>query len=105
MLDNVLMIVYIVMLCAGGVMGWLKAGSKISLITSLISAALVVLGLVLLKNQPRIGYGLVALVGLILTITFIIRYAKTHHPMPAIPILVLSIPVFVLCLYRILNLR
>lgn len=102
MLDKVLILAYIVILCVGGLFGW-RAGSKVSLIMSAVSAALVALGLILLKNQPKIGYGLVAFVGALLTVTFIIRLVQTHKPMPAVPMLVISIPILLLCLYRILK--
>lgn len=101
-IDKIVIIAYAVILCVGGFFGW-RAGSKVSLIMSVISAALVALGLLLLKNQPRIGYGLIAFVGALLTVTFIIRLVQTHKPMPAVPMLLISIPIVVLSLYRLMK--
>lgn len=71
--------VYIVLLVAGGVMGLVKAGSKISLITSSVFAlllALCVLGII------RPFYVADVLVGLLLVV-FGIRFAKGRKFMPS----------------------
>lgn len=71
--------VYIVLLLAGGVMGLVKAGSKISLITSAIFAlllALCALGII------RPFYLADVLVGLLLVV-FGIRFAKGRKFMPS----------------------
>ena len=102
MLDKLAFIAYAVILCVGGVFGW-KAGSPISLVMSGISAALVGLGVFLLKGQARIGYCVVAVVGVVLTVTFVVRLVQTHKVMPAVPMLVISLPICLLCLYRIIK--
>jgi uncharacterized membrane protein (UPF0136 family) len=71
--------VYIALLLAGGVMGWVKAGSKISLVTSAIFAlllALCALGII------RPFYVADVLVGLLL-IVFGMRFAKGRKFMPS----------------------
>ncbi len=71
--------VYIVLLLAGGVMGLVKAGSKISLITSAAFAlllALCVLGII------RPFYVADILVGL-LVVVFGMRFAKGRKFMPS----------------------
>ena len=71
--------VYIVLLLVGGVMGLVKAGSKISLITSSVFAlllALCVLGII------RPFYVADVLVGLLLVV-FGIRFAKGRKFMPS----------------------
>jgi uncharacterized membrane protein (UPF0136 family) len=78
--------VYIVLLVLGGVMGWVKAGSKISLITSTLFAvllALCVLGII------RPFYVADVLVGL-LVLVFGIRFVKTKKFMPSGLMIVLS---------------
>jgi uncharacterized membrane protein (UPF0136 family) len=102
MIDKVIFIAYAMVLCVGGFFGW-KAGSTISLVMSLISAALVGLGVLLLKGQARIGYSMVALVAAVLTVTFVVRLVHTHKAMPAVPMLLLSLPICLLCLYRIIK--
>jgi uncharacterized membrane protein (UPF0136 family) len=78
--------VYIVLLLAGGAMGFVKAGSRISLITSVIFAvllALCVLGII------RPFYVADWLVGL-LVVVFGMRFAKTKKFMPSGLMLALS---------------
>ncbi len=71
--------VYIVLLVAGGLMGFLKAGSKISLITSVVFA--VPLALCALAIIPSL-YVADALIGL-LALVFGIRFAKGKKFMPS----------------------
>ncbi len=83
--------IYIVLLLVGGMIGFLKAGSKISLTTSAISAAL----LVVTTIPGLFSYGLrQALADLILAallIVFAIRLAKTKKFMPSGLMLILTI--------------
>jgi uncharacterized membrane protein (UPF0136 family) len=79
--------VYIVLLLVGGLMGFLKAGSKISLITSAAFAlplALCALGIVTPFYITDILVGLLALV-------FVVRFAKGRKFMPSGLMVVLSI--------------
>lgn len=99
MMDKLIFIAYAVILCVGGFFG-LKAGSPISLVMSSVSAAMVCLGVFLLKGHARIGYAVVAVVGGILAATFIVRLVQTGKVMPAVPMLALSLPICLLCLYR-----
>jgi uncharacterized membrane protein (UPF0136 family) len=72
--------VYIVFLLLGGTMGYLKAGSKVSLITALVSAAaLAVCGY---GPVPR-GALLVAIIQGVLAAVFVARFLKTRKFMPA----------------------
>jgi uncharacterized membrane protein (UPF0136 family) len=71
--------VYIVLLLAGGVMGFVKAGSKPSLIASLVFAAaltLINLQIVKVAHLDDILLGL-------LIVVFAMRLAKTRKFMPA----------------------
>ncbi len=78
--------VYIVLLLAGGLMGFLKAGSKISLITSAIfAAALASCAVFLIPFDPYAPI----LVG-ILVVVFGIRFAKGKKFMPSGLMLALS---------------
>lgn len=86
--------VYIVLLLAGGLVGFLKAGSKASLIASTVSA--VPLILVALAILPP----LVAHIGLgVLAVVFIKRYTKTGKFMPAGMLVALSAVTDVALLY------
>lgn len=71
--------IYVVLLVAGGLMGFLKAGSKISLITSVAFAvplALVALGIIKPFYIADILVGVLALV-------FAMRFAKGKKFMPS----------------------
>ncbi len=72
--------VYLALLVAGGVAGWLKAGSRVSLITALVSAALLaVCGYGPVPDGPTWVAGLqVLLLGV-----FVARWIKTRKFMPA----------------------
>lgn len=76
---NTILWVYIVLLIAGGLAGFLKAGSKVSLITSVIFALALALFAAGLVAWP-LGADLLLV---LLLIVFIMRYVKTKKFMPA----------------------
>jgi len=82
--------IYTGLLLAGGLMGYLKAGSKISIIMSVAFA--VPLVVCALGVWPALVAD--ALIGAIL-IVFVIRYAKGRKFMPAGLMIVLSVLVLV----------
>jgi uncharacterized membrane protein (UPF0136 family) len=87
--------VYIVLLVVGGLIGLIKAGSKVSLVTSLVSAA--ALGYC---TQRRLIYPAAGVV-LALVAVFTIRYNKSRKFMPAGMLVVLSSATLVaLCLLK-----
>ena len=83
--------IYIVLLLVGGFMGFIKAGSKISLITSGISAALLALCALGILGM-NVAVAIVAL----LVIVFIMRLAKTKKFMPSGMMIVMSAVTLVL---------
>jgi uncharacterized membrane protein (UPF0136 family) len=86
--------VYIVLLLVGGIMGLVKAGSKISLITSTLFAlllALCALGII------RPFYVADVLIGLLIVV-FGIRFAKGRKFMPSGMMLALSAVVLAMLL-------
>jgi uncharacterized membrane protein (UPF0136 family) len=78
-MGNVVLWVYIVLLVAGGLMGYFKAGSKVSLIMSGVFALL--LGLCA-GNVIRVRWLPEVLMGL-LVVVFLMRVVKTKAFMPA----------------------
>ena len=80
--DTVLWI-YIVLLLVGGLVGFLKAKSKVSLITSAVFAALLVLTTLRSVFQPAFARDLANVVMVILLVVFAIRLAKTKKFMPS----------------------
>src|SRR3954466_13761077 len=89
---NTVIWIYVALLIIGGLMGFIKGKSKISLITSTIFAiilALVALG----KITP--AYIAEIVVGIVLVV-FIARFARTKKIMPAGMMMVVSIVVLIL---------
>ena len=78
--------VYIVLLIGGGLVGYLKAGSRVSLITSLAFGILLTLVNIGVIRSFYVADVLVAL----LIAVFIMRYVKTKKFMPSGLMIVLS---------------
>jgi uncharacterized membrane protein (UPF0136 family) len=83
--------IYGILTIVGGVIGYLKAGSMMSLYSGVISGILILVSaFALLKGKPMGFYGLVGLSG-ILTVFFGIRFFKAFVFMPAGLMLILSL--------------
>jgi uncharacterized membrane protein (UPF0136 family) len=82
--------IYIVLLLVGGLIGFFKAGSKISLTTSAISAALLVMTTIGIF-APRVANGLADAIMAVLLVVFAIRLTKTKKFMPSGLMLALTI--------------
>jgi uncharacterized membrane protein (UPF0136 family) len=83
--------IYIVLLLVGGMIGFLKAGSKVSLITSAVSAALLVLTAIRGLFEPRVASGIADIIMALLIVVFAIRLSKTKKFMPSGLMLALTI--------------
>jgi uncharacterized membrane protein (UPF0136 family) len=88
---NTILWIYIVLLLVGGLIGFLKAGSKVSLITSAISAALLVITAIPGLFQPEFRRGLADAIMAALLVVFAIRLTKTKKFMPSGLMLILTI--------------
>ncbi len=82
---------YIVLLLVGGLIGFFRAKSKVSLITSAVFAAALVLTVVPGVFQPGFARGLANVIMALLLVVFAIRLAKTRKFMPSGLMLVLTI--------------
>ena len=74
---------YIVLLLVGGLIGFFKAKSKVSLITSAVFAAILVLAVLPGIFQPAFSRNLVNIILALLLVVFAIRLAKTKKFMPS----------------------
>lgn len=83
MKPNTILWIYIVLLEVGGVMGFLKAKSKVSLITSSIAAAILVFAAIPGLLTPRFASGLADAVMGVLLVVFTMRLTKTRKFMPS----------------------
>jgi len=79
MTANGILWVYIVLLVIGGVMGWVKAKSRVSLIMSVAFAAVLCLCAAHVINVPH----LVNILLIALLAVFLMRLGKTKKFMPA----------------------
>lgn len=97
---QVALLVYAVLLAVGGVMGFIKAGSKVSMVAGLASAALVCVafGVAVGGPTPRDGFLVGLGVSCVLVVMFLQRYLKTRKWMPAGMLLVVSAVMAVLML-------
>ena len=75
--------VYIVLLLVGGLIGFLKAKSKVSLITSAVFAALLILTTLRNVFQPGFAIALANITLVVLLLVFTVRLAKTKKFMPS----------------------
>jgi uncharacterized membrane protein (UPF0136 family) len=89
--QNTILWIYIVLLLVGGLIGFLKAGSKISLITSSVSAALLVLTAMPGVFTPIFRRNLADVIMAALLVVFAIRLTKTKKFMPSGMMLVLTL--------------
>ncbi|NET16902.1 MAG: hypothetical protein F6K08_30845 [Okeania sp. SIO1H6] len=85
----------------GGIIGYRKAGSKISLISGSVSGLLLIVsGIIQLMGM---NWGLIfsTIIATILVITFIIRLVKTRKMMPAGLMILTGIAAVALMVYQI----
>ena len=75
--------IYIILLLAGGLIGFLKAKSKVSLIMSAVFAALLVLTTLRGVFQPAFARDLANVLMALLIVVFAVRLAKTKNFMPS----------------------
>ena len=85
--------VYIVVLLAGGLIGFFKGKSKISLITSAVFAALLILTTLRGVFQPGFALTVANVTLVVLLLVFAMRLAKTRKFMPSGLILVATVVV------------
>ncbi len=83
--------VYATLIFAGGLIGFLKAGSKASLISGSASAALLAGAFWLGQSNGVQGLWMAAAVAGLLAVVFSIRFSKTRAWMPSGMMLVLSL--------------
>jgi uncharacterized membrane protein (UPF0136 family) len=88
---NTVVWIYIILLLVGGLIGFFKARSKVSLISSSVFAALLVLTVIPGVFQPAFARGLANVIMAALLVVFAVRLAKTKKFMPGGLMLVLTI--------------
>ena len=84
-------IVFGLLTIAGGIMGYVKAGSNASLIAGSLSGLLLLLAAFLLPNRASLGLALGGIVSLLLIGYFLPAFVRTGKMMPAGMMSLLSI--------------
>lgn len=82
-LPAVTTLVFGILAIVGGAVGYKQAGSKMSLISGVISGLLLLVGAFLLLGDRSAGPTLSGLVSLLLVVVFMVRLFKTRKFMPA----------------------
>ena len=80
---NTVLWIYILLLVGGGLFGFLKAGSKVSLITSAVAAALLVVTAIPGLLSASFARGTADVIMALLLVVFAIRLVKTKKFMPS----------------------
>ena len=88
---NLVLWIYIVLLLVGGLIGFLKANSKVSLIMSSVFAALLILTAVKGILDAKFAWNLANILMAALLVVFAMRLAKTKKFMPSGMMLVVTI--------------
>jgi len=83
--------IYIILLLAGGLIGFLKAGSKVSLVTSAVAAAALVMSAIPGLLGPALARGLADAIMAVLLVVFAIRLGKTRKFMPSGLMLIITV--------------
>lgn len=99
MLQAILLLVYGVLVAAGGVLGYRRAGSRASLTGGLRAGAAIAIGAILALAGQRPGFWLDLVFACALIVFFGYRLAKTRKTMPAVPMIVLSIAAAAIALW------
>jgi uncharacterized membrane protein (UPF0136 family) len=102
---TILYYVYAALLLLGGLIGFLRARSGVSLGASAVAAILVAAASLLLPHHPRFGSGIGSLIALIIAMFFFGRYHATKKPMPALPVIVVSVLVLLASLLRLVGVK
>jgi uncharacterized membrane protein (UPF0136 family) len=97
-LATVTTFIYGILLLIGGIMGYVTAKSKPSLISGVISGLLLLITAFIQLQQISAGLIIAQIVTIFLAVVFTIRLLKTRKFMPAGLMLVVSVATFVILL-------
>jgi uncharacterized membrane protein (UPF0136 family) len=97
--ENIVFWSYVALLLVGGLIGFFSAGSKVSLITSAIAAAILITTQIGILDHT-FARNLANITMVVLLIVFAIRLAKTRKFMPNGLMLVLTVAVLILLNFR-----
>ena len=102
-MDNVILIIYGLLLIAGGYFGF-KKGSKVSLVMGTASGLMAFLGLWLVGLSPKGGWVYLSVLTGILALVFLMRLIKTRSFMPAGMLLLMNASMVAYCIMALVRL-
>lgn len=85
-----LILVYGLLVAIGGIIGYLKARSNVSLMSGLGSSVVLAIAAYATLQNRGVGLSLAAIIAVVLSIVFGIRWSKTRALMPAGVMAILS---------------
>lgn len=88
-------VAYALLNLGGGVAGYISKGSKESLIAGLATGVLLLVAAFIAKGNPKIGFGLAALLALATGGFFVTRYMKSHAVWPPLVMIIVSVLVLI----------
>ncbi|OUL23902.1 TMEM14 family protein [Nostoc sp. 106C] len=98
-------LVYGILALIGGIMGYIQANSKVSLLSGIISGLLLIFGVLLQLQGQAWGLFVAALVTALLVVVFCLRLAKTRKFMPSGLMAILGMVALVLMLNQIVAVK
>jgi uncharacterized membrane protein (UPF0136 family) len=96
-------LIYALVVLLGGVMGYLKAKSQVSLLAGVGSGVALLVAWFVCRQIPLAGLGIATLIGLILFVVFVMRFSRTRAFMPAGLMMVFSLAATVVFLLGFLT--
>jgi uncharacterized membrane protein (UPF0136 family) len=90
--------VYSTLVLLGGVFGYFKAGSPMSLYTSVVAAIVIDIGALVSLRNATVGFSVVGVAAAALAGFFLYRIVAAKSYMPGVPALVLSLAMLAILL-------
>jgi uncharacterized membrane protein (UPF0136 family) len=84
-------LVYALVVLLGGVMGYVKAKSQVSLLSGVGSGIALLVAWFICRQFPAAGLGLATLLALVLLVVFVMRFFRTRAFMPSGLMIILSL--------------
>ncbi len=97
-LELIATVFYGLLSIGGGVMGYIKSQSKVSLISGGVSGLLLLILAGMMNSGDRLAVVLAAIIIALLVVVFLVRWFKTKKIIPAMPMILFGIVSLVLIL-------
>ena len=98
-LGHVVLLLYGLLMLAGGIMGYVKGGSRASLVWGVVSAVVLAVGWFVARTNPQAGFAIGGIWAGVLCAVFLMRYLRTGKVMPAAALMVVSVLALLLLVY------